>query len=176
MGLSGLVAEILVLRELLIVFSGNELCIGIILANWLLLEALGCLFAGRQAERSPHRFEAFVLITFLFSLSLPAAILLTRILKRTIGASIGESIGFLPMFYSSLLVLLPVSMLHGALFTFSCRIYASLSGRAESSAGRVYAYETVGTILGGVVCTCLLIPHLNSLEASLWLALLNLVV
>ncbi|NIT41207.1 MAG: hypothetical protein GTN46_06775, partial [Gammaproteobacteria bacterium] len=32
MGFSGLVAEILLLRELLIVFSGNELCIGIILA------------------------------------------------------------------------------------------------------------------------------------------------
>ena len=41
MGFSGLVAEILLLRELLIVFSGNELSIGIILANWLILEAFG---------------------------------------------------------------------------------------------------------------------------------------
>jgi spermidine synthase len=48
MGFSGLVAEILLLRELLIVFSGNELCIGIILANWLILEAFGCFFLGRK--------------------------------------------------------------------------------------------------------------------------------
>lgn len=41
MGLSGLVAEIMLLRELLIVFSGNELSIGVILANWLILEACG---------------------------------------------------------------------------------------------------------------------------------------
>lgn len=40
MGLSGLVAEILILQEMLIVYSGNELCIGIILANWLILEAI----------------------------------------------------------------------------------------------------------------------------------------
>ncbi len=176
MGFSGLVAEILVLRELLIVFSGNELCIGIILANWLILEAFGCFFPGRKAEKSGNRLETFIIITILFSLSLPTAIFLTRILKRVIGISIGESIGFLPMFYSSFLILLPVSILHGALFTFSCRIYSMFSGRDESSAGRVYAYETVGTIIGGIVCTYLLIPYLNSFQASLWLALLNFIV
>jgi spermidine synthase len=176
MGFSGLVAEILVLRELLIVFSGNELCIGIILANWLILEAFGCFFPGRKAEKSGSRLEAFAVITILFSLSLPTAILLTRILKRAIGISIGESVGLLPMFCSSFLILLPVSILHGALFTFSCRIYTEFSGRGESSAGRVYAYETVGTIIGGIVCTYFLIPYLNSFQASLWLAVLNFVV
>jgi len=173
MGFSGLVAEILVLRELLIVFAGNELCIGIILANWLILEAFGCFFPGRKAEKSGNRLETFTIITILFSLSLPTAILLIRILKRAIGISIGESIGFLPMFYSSFLILLPVSILHGALFPFSCRIYSMFSGRDESSAGRVYAYETVGTIIGGIVCTYFLIPYLNSFQASLWLAVLN---
>jgi spermidine synthase len=132
MGFSGLVAEILILRELLIVFSGNELCIGIILANWLILEAFGCFFPGRKAEKSGKRLETFTIITILFSLSLPTAILLIRILKRAIGISIGESIGFLPMFYSSFLILLPVSILHGALFPFSCRIYSMFSGRDEA--------------------------------------------
>ncbi|NNJ96632.1 MAG: hypothetical protein HKP12_05680, partial [Gammaproteobacteria bacterium] len=40
-GFSGLVAQILLLRELLIVFAGNELSIGIVLANWLILGAFG---------------------------------------------------------------------------------------------------------------------------------------
>ena len=176
MGFSGLVAQIVVLRELLIVFSGNELCIGIILANWLILEAFGSFFVGRKAEKSGKPLEVFSIITVLFSLSLPTAILLTRILKRAIGISIGESIGFMPMFYSSFLILLPVGVLHGALFTFSCRIYSMYSGRDESSAGRVYAYETVGAIIGGIVCTYLLIPYLNSFQASIWLAALNVVV
>ncbi len=173
MGFSGLVAEIFLLRELLIVFSGNELCIGIILANWLILEAFGCYFLGRKAEKSRNNVETFTIITILFSLSLLVAIFLTRILKRIIGISIGESIGFLPMFYSSFLILLPVSVLHGALFTFGCRIYSMFSGRDASSAGRVYVYETVGTIIGGIVCTWLLIPYLNSFQASIWLAMLN---
>lgn len=175
-GFSGLVAEILLLRELLIVFSGNELCIGIILANWLILEAFGCFFLGRIAEKFKNRLETFTVITILFSLSLFTAIFLTRILKRVIGVSIGESIGFLPMFYSSFLILLPVSILHGALFTLSCRIYSMFFGQDASSAGRVYVYETVGTIIAGIVCTYLLIPYFNTFQASSWLALLNFIV
>jgi len=172
-GFSGLVAQILLLRELLIVFSGNELCIGIILANWLILVAFGCFFLGRKAEKSKHELETFSVITILFSLSLFAAILLTRILKSVIGISIGESIGLIPMFYSSFLILLPVSILLGALFPFSCRIYSKISGQDASSVGRVYVYETVGTIIGGIVCTYLLIPYFNTFQAFSGLALLN---
>jgi spermidine synthase len=176
MGFSGLVAEILLLRELLIVFSGNELCIGIILANWLILEAFGCFFLARNAEKSKHTFETFTVITILFSFSLLIAIFLTRILKIVIGISIGESIGFVPMLYSSFLILFPVSILHGALFPFSCRMYSMFSGQDSSSAGRVYVYETVGTIIGGIVCTYLFIPYLHTFQAASGLAMLNVIV
>ncbi len=173
MGFSGLVAEILLLRELLIVFSGNELTIGVILANWLILEAAGCFFPGRLVDRARHKLEAFTLIAVLFSLSVPAAIYLTRTLKGLLGASVGESLGLLPIFYASLLILLPASLLHGALFTFSCRIYAICSGQEAAAAGRVYVYETVGTILGGIACTYFLVTHLNTFEAAVGLAALN---
>ena len=175
-GFSGLVAQILLLRELLIVFSGNELSIGIILANWLILGAFGSYVLGRSAERSKHTLETFTVITVLFSLTLLIAIYLTRLLKVAMGISIGESIGFLPMLFSSLLVLSAVSILQGALFTYGCRIYSLFSSPGASSVGRVYVYETVGTIIGGVVCTYLLIPYLNSFQAVTGLALLNFLV
>lgn len=174
MGFSGLVAEILLLRELLIVFSGNELSIGIILSNWLILEALGSYLAGRPAEKSKNMAAAFSLITILFALSLFPAIYLTRLLKPLLGVSIGESFGLLSMFYTSLLILLPVSMLHGALFTCSCRIYTLVSGQEASIAGRVYVYETVGTIIGGIFCTYLFVVHLNAFQAAAGLVLTNL--
>lgn len=176
MGFSGLAAEVLLLRELLIVFSGNELCIGIILANWLILEAFGCFFPGRYAEKSKHALEAYTVITILFSFSLLIAIFLTRILKTVIGISIGESIGFMPMLFSSFLILLPVSILHGALFPYSCRMFAMFSGQDASSAGRVYVHETVGTLFGGIVCTYLVIPYLHTFQAAVALATLNVIV
>ena len=176
MGFSGLAAEILLLRELLIVFSGNELCIGIVLANWLILEAFGSFFFARKAEKSEHSFETFSVITILFSFSLLTAVYLTRILKSVIGVAIGESIGLVPMVYSSFLILFPVSILHGALFPFSCRMYSLCSGKEASSAGRVYVYETVGTIIGGIACTYLFIPYLHTFQASAVLAILNVIV
>lgn len=172
MGFSGLLAEILLVRELLVVFSGNEFSIGVIFANWLILEAIGCFWPGRMVETTRHKAEAFVLITILFSLSVPAAVLLTRLLRGALGVSVGQSVGLLPIFYSSFLIFLPVSVLHGALFTFSCRLYAIYAGQEATSVGRVYVYETIGTIIAGVACTFLLI-HVNVLEAAWGLALLN---
>jgi spermidine synthase len=55
-------------------------------------------------------------------------------------------------------------------------MYFMFSGQDESSAGRVYAYETVGTIIGGIVCTYLLIPYLHTFQASTVLAILNVIV
>jgi spermidine synthase len=175
-GFSALVAQIFLLRELLIVFSGNELSIGIILANWLILGAFGAYVLGRRAESSRYTLEAFAVLTILFSLSLLTAIYLTRILKAAMGISIGESVGFLPMLFSSLLILSAVSILQGALFTYSCRIYSLFSRPGAASVGRVYVYETVGTIIGGIACTYLLIPYLNSFQAVTGLALLNFVI
>jgi spermidine synthase len=175
-GFSALVAQIILLRELLIVFSGNELSIGIILANWMILGAFGSYVLGRAVERSRYRLEAFSVLTILFSLSLLIAIYLTRILKDVMGISIGESIGFLPMLISSFLILTAVSILQGALFTYSCRIYAQFSSPGAVSVGRVYVYETVGTIIGGIACTYLLIPYFHSFESVIGLALLNFIV
>jgi spermidine synthase len=81
-------------------------------------------FLGRRVEKIKNKIETFVCMDILFSLSLPAGVYLTRILKNILGVSIGESLGFLPMLYSSFLILLPTRIFHGALFTFSCKIYS----------------------------------------------------
>ena len=175
MGFSGLVAEVLLLRELMIAFAGIELSIGIILANWLILEAAGCLTLGRLADKTRYKLESYAIIAVLFSAAFIGAVFITRILKGLLGVSIGENIELLPMFYSSFLILLPVCILHGALFTIGCRIYAMFSVQDASSTGRVYVYETVGTVLGGVICTFLLIPLFHTFEIAFGIALLNII-
>ena len=173
MGFSGLVAEIVLLRELLIVFSGNELSIGIILANWLILEAFGSFFLGRKTGKARDQLLIFALLTVLFSLALLATPFPIRGLKRMIGVSLGESVGLTTVVYCSFLILLPVSVLHGALFPVCCRIYLELTGRAESLAGKVYACETIGTIAGGLICTYVLVPYLDTFQTVSAVALLN---
>jgi len=187
LGFSGLVAQMLLLRELLIVFSGNELSIGIILANWLILEAFGAFFLGKRAENTKNKIETFVIITIIFSLSLLITVYSTRILKNILGVSIGEGLGLLPILYSSFLILLPTSVSHGVLFTFGCKVYSLFfdpalpdvahQGRHDASPiGRVYVYETVGTIVGGIAWTYLLIPYLHAFHMAVGLATLNFLV
>ena len=173
LGLSGIIAQLLLLRELLVTFLSNELTIGIILGNWLLLEAVGSYCAGRGIERARSRLTWFAIVTLLFSLGLPAAVYLARAWKTVLGLSPGEAFGMHQTVYSSLLILLPVSLPHGALFTIASRIYADLSGEQAAAIGRVYFWELVGTIAGGALVTPLLITRITALDIALGVSLVN---
>ena len=177
MGFSGIIGQILLLRELLITFCGNELSIGIILANWLILEAIGSFFLGKSVERIKKKLQGFVALQIVFSIGLPSAIYLTRILKEMMGVSPGEGLGLLPVFISSFFILALVSVPHGALFTFSCKIYSLFSRQpAATSIGKVYIFETLGTIAGGIGFTYLLVSYFHSLLIAFGVALLNLII
>jgi spermidine synthase len=175
MGFSGIVVQILLLREFLVIFSGNELAIGIILANWLILEAFGSLFVGKRVEHLKKRLEAFVGLQLLFSLCLPLAVYSIRILKELIGVMPGEGLGIITILYSSFLIFAPLSIAHGALFTFGCKLYSlhHVSEGKASSIGKVYVHETLGTIFGAVAFTYLFVPFLHSIKIALGVALLN---
>ncbi len=118
MGLSGILAQILLLRELLVSFYGNELTVGIIVANWLALEAIGSFLIGKSVERTERKIEIYVLLQLIFSVAFPACLYLSRIFKNILLTTPGEAVGFCPIFYCSFLVLLPVAIPHGALFTY----------------------------------------------------------
>ncbi len=183
MGVSGICAQTLLLRELLLVFYGNELSIGMVLANWLLLESIGSIFAGRRIEYTKERIKKFINWQTIFAVCLPFSIFLTRILKGYLLPTPGESLGLLSIAGYSLLILAPISITHGALFTFACRIYADhkrvslkhLNNPAQQI-GSVYIYETAGTILGGVIITYLLIPYLHSLQTAFGISIINFVI
>ena len=173
MGLSGIIAQIILLRELLVSFQGNELTLGIILANWLVLEAFGSFFIGKTVERTLRKMETFVLLQLIFSLAFPLVLYLSRILKNILLTTPGEALGLGPIFTSSFLILLPVAIPHGALFTYGSKLYAQSFREEAASIGKVYVLETIGTILGGLGITYLLIPYLNSFEIAFLLSLIN---
>ena len=93
-GLSGIVAQIILMRELLISFLGNELTLGIILANWLILVAIGSIITGKFVEKVKRKMEVFVLFQLSFSVALPFAIYLSRIFKNILLSTPGEGLGF----------------------------------------------------------------------------------
>ncbi len=174
MGFSFTVTQALLIRELLVAFFGNELAIGLILGNWLILEAIGSGLLGRLADRWRGRASAYAALQVLFALFLPLCLYAAYSVRRIVGAIPGEGIGLVPVFYSSFLLLAPLALVDGAMFAFGSRIYGTLTRDEAPAIGRVYVYEALGAIVGGIVFTYLFITYLYSLQIVLVLSGLNL--
>jgi len=173
MGLSSITAQIVLLRELLVSFLGNELTLGVILASWLILVAVGSFLIGKSVEKVERKLEVFVVFQLVFSVAFPSAIFLCRIFKNFLLATPGEVLGFLPIFYSSLLILLPVTIPYGILFTYGCKLYDLHAKENAVSIGKVYIIETVGSMIGGLLITFFLIQYLNPFTIAFSISLLN---
>lgn len=174
MGFTSLVVQTLLIREFLISFYGSELTIGIILSNWIILEALGSsLLSGATLKVKRPRL-IYSLLQLGIVIYLPISIFLIRTIKNILGLTLGEGIGILPVFFGSLFILAPLSLFDGAQFSFGCRILSDASGRPLESTGRVYILEAMGFILAGPIFTYLLITKLNSFSIAFVIGLLNL--
>ena len=170
-GLGGIIAQTVLLRELLILFSGNEFSIGVIIGSWIIWEAIGSLIGGRWSTK--NNISVLILSVILFSIFFPAGIYLTRIFKVIAHIPPGVGVGLLPIFYSSALILLPSGFLHGYFFTIGCVVYDQMTGEGASSTGKVYFYEMAGTIVGGILTNYLLITHFNSFQIAAGVALIS---
>ena len=81
------------MRELLVVFYGNELALGVILANWLLWTALGATLLGRWAMRSSHPRKLVAGLQVLVAFALPVTLLAARASKGFWQSVPGEILG-----------------------------------------------------------------------------------
>ncbi len=173
-GFGETVSQVLLIRELMTNFQGNELALGVILANWLFLIGVGSWCAGRAADRVPVGLSAFVIIQLLFCLILPVQLFLARTINNLIGVQPGEMVGLLPILYSSFLILGPICVLHGCQFALGCRILAAGAETPARQVGNIYVAEALGSMVGGAGFTYLLVHHLHAFEIALVTILLNL--
>ena len=173
MGFTSLVVQTLLIREFLISFYGNELIIGLILANWIILEAAGSISSSRASLKSQRPLLIYALLQLWIALYLPLSIFFIRTAKNMLGLSLGEGVGIFTVITSSFFILAPLSMFDGAQFPFGCRIFSDFSRKPLESTGRVYILEAIGFIFAGPIFTYLLITKLNSFQIALLLGTVN---
>lgn len=172
MGATATAAQIIIIRELLVTFYGSELTIGVILANWLLMEAAGSFWACRRAEHSSRHISFFAMLQVFIGLACIFSILFIRSFKYIFHLSTGEILGLPYIFIVSLLVLTPVALPDGVLFPFGCRGLAQIS-RQQGAAGRVYLYQALGSFGAALSFVFLLIARFDSLELASVLLIIN---
>ncbi|MDP3143524.1 MAG: hypothetical protein Q8N14_06305 [Candidatus Omnitrophota bacterium] len=172
-GFIAIIMQIVIIRELLVVFNGNELTIGIILAIWLILQATGSGLLGKLFKKTRKIEEAYILLQLLTLLTLPMCILLARLSRNLFGLLPSELITLPQMFLYSLLATALFSIFDGMQFSLGCRLAHNLNKHDIHAAGHVYILEAVGMLLGGIVFTFLLLPRFNSLQIVFLLGFLN---
>jgi spermidine synthase len=173
-GFSSIAAQIVLLREFLIVFYGNEISISFIFVSWFASGFLGSRLLGVFSDRLKSRITVFSLCQFSLSILFPLSVLLVRSIKLFLGLGAGEVIGFLPMLSFNFIILLPICALLGFMFALGAKIYAQDTPVAEVKIATVYILEAAGSILAGLLVSFVLIPRLGSLQIMVILALANL--
>jgi spermidine synthase len=157
-------SQVLFVRELLVVFYGNELCLGIIFAIWLSGVSLGAFLSGRIILRIRDKLRFFLILQIAMCLLLPIQVYLIRMLRGFFEVLPGESLSFVSMVYSTIISVLPFSVLLGFAFPFACKIFIRKEEKAALGIGRVYVFESIGSVLGGLVLTFYLILYFHPFE------------
>jgi len=171
-GAATLTVQVLLLRELLTAWRGNEMSFGIALAVWLLTGGLGSLAYGLLGRRAaPSRVTLARGLVVLGLLS-PTTLLLARALRGAMGLTTGEVSGFAPLVAASFLSVAPFTVIAGLIFAVSSSVLHRESG-SRAAAGRVYLLEAAGAASAGIIVSFLLLPRLDPISIALSVTLLT---
>ncbi len=175
MGFNALVTQVLFLREFLILFNGNEISIGFILAIWLFWTGLGSFLFGRIKHLPDSSWLSLLAVMQgLLVLLIPLTLTGIRYSRHLLNILPGESGGFFSLFWSVTGFMSLFCLLSGGLFSLGSRYLQAYSGDDLSiSAGRFYWYETLGSGLGGLLLTLYLLPYWNAMQIVLGLVMVN---
>jgi spermidine synthase len=171
-GFTSIIAQVVLIRELLAVFYGNELSLGLILAAWLFWVALGSWALGRLSERLQLGAGSYMLALALIALLLPSLMALTRALRLVLDITPGLMIGFGSMAWAIFIILAPLCLILGFQFNLGSRLLAQHGG----TVGHAYVFEGIGAAIGGTLFSFLLIRFLNPFQIALGLGTINLAV
>jgi len=138
------VGQVLLFREFLSAFAGNEICFGLIMAFWLFWIALGAALAS--CGKRWHRFQGFRLFHILLLsqiLVLPCQIAAARLLPVLLDVPLGQFASVRSMAHGIGWVLLPSGLLVGYAFPVGIRSLRSFGQR--QGIGLAYGLEAMGS-------------------------------
>jgi len=170
LGVSAFVTQLVLMRELVGVFSGNELIFGIVLGNWLLLTGAGS-YLGRMAPRLKDPVAVLVVAQVVVAVLPIADVWLLRTVRDLVFVR-GAEVGVTETVLSCFVLLAPYCLVAGFLLTLCSLILASRQD--ASSIGQVYFLDNVGDVVGGLAFSFVLVYWLDHFRILYFPAGLNL--
>jgi spermidine synthase len=164
MGATSLIMQSICLRQLLSTFSGNELIIGISLAAWLVLVALGSFLGTKFTFK-----RAFGASFLLVALSAQPSVMFIMTVRPLAGFAPGEVI---PLSVTILWTVLSMTVLCMAIGIQFPQAVGYLKGKAPE----VYSLEATGAFGGGLVFTFLLAGTVDSYSVVSIISAINIAI
>ena len=164
-GISSVVTQLLIIREFLTQFQGNEIVIALILFNWLILGGMGTLLA-RVVTR---RFQPATAIRLAWMSLVLGGLAILQILAirqfRDIIFIHGSSVGFYPTWLFTFLAIAPYCLLLGFVLPYS--LFVLRAANAQYPGARIYITDNIGDISGGALFSFALVYLVSPLQAML---------
>ena len=177
LGISSIIAQLLLIRELTISFYGNEFFIGWIFFGWLFWVGMGSVFLNKIIKKEENLSKILIFCHILIAALLPLEIILSRISRTLISGPTGQIPNLMPSLLYSFFALAPFCLVLGLQFTIFARFWKSSAGklRLEQILGKSYVFEALGFIVGGLFFSYIFIFINEFLTASIlgWLNLIT---
>jgi len=158
-GFCAIPAQVILMHELLMVFGGSELFIGLFLAIWMLLTAAGSYMAGFLRLK-----EENIPFCTLSLIVLPLILLFIPDLIRNFLFEPGIEPGLTTVLMGTFILLFPFCMLSGFLFA-SLAERMVITGETKMS-GKIYGIESAGSMAGGLLFSFALVYLYDNFRAS----------
>jgi spermidine synthase len=148
--------------------------LGIVLASWLIWTATGSIFFGKLVKKSKDPVAIMVVLQLLISILIPFTIFLIRFSRNFFQSAPGEILGILSILFDSIIILAPFCLISGAFFSVGCFYLKQISAdNLANATGTVYLLEAVGSGVGGILASFILLQNFSSIQIGLILSLLN---
>ncbi len=166
LGVVSQVVQIVLLRELLMVFHGNELSLGIILAAWMLWVGIGSHLGSKIARRSIKPVTIVSIISAASVIFFVFTVFSIRMLRFFFTIETGAYFSVSDMTLSCLIVIAPVGLLLGIQFVMLAKVWRENDKAHDTSAAeKTYIGEASGNIIGGILFSFFLVHLFNSFHA-----------
>ncbi len=160
LGIVAIINQVIFIREFMSVLGGNELVLGIVMAGWMLLTGWGAWSAKKFV---PAKFTLNRGILMLAFLALFPAILIGLLYElKSLLFPPGTITGLGITAIGVLLLLFPVCYLSGYLFTTFSTLFSEVKNK--NLIGKSYAWESLGSLAGGIVFSIVLGRFFNSIQ------------
>ncbi|MDE1889463.1 MAG: hypothetical protein KGI30_04315 [Planctomycetota bacterium] len=158
------ITQVILIREFLNIFYGNELCLGVIFGAWFLGIAVGA-FAGAKVEHNfKHAFGVFTIVLLVMCLVLPVQIFSVRGVRSLLSVGVGEYISLLPLLITSIGLILPFSFIIGFIFPFSSKVILGVTKDTATDIGVVYIVESMGSLVGGLLFSFYMVSRFHTFK------------